>query len=358
MFNSLANHLTNNEQQLGLSNESIPRLEQSSDTSSVARIPGFQFNSKYLSVTWPRCEANSPDLVSFIVDQLAHWEPKFVRVGKEKHADGASHFHAAIALGRKCRSRDKHILDFRGHHPNIQPTRDFAAWNAYCAKEGNYLDYGELPNPTADKSSLGRSGRGAVRRMDPADLTRIASQCTSRVQWLCWAAVNNVPYAKDIWNELHGPPDLNTIVEGKVSAGKLDYRFEQLILEVAWVMEKCLIIVGESGIGKTTYAINIIPKPCLLVSHIDDLRKFKASYHKSILFDDVCFNHYPIQSQIHLVDFHNPRSIHVRYAVATIPAGTHKIFTCNENPIDLSHAAVARRCQVIKCHQTDLTRFN
>lgn len=358
MFNSLANHLTNNDEQLGFPCQSIPGLEQSSNSSRLAAVPCFQFNCKYISVTWPRLKADNLELVNFIVDQLQYWQPKFIRVSRELHADGAEHHHAAIALGRKCRSRDKHILDFRGHHPNIQPTRDFAAWNAYCAKEGNYLDFGELPNSTADKSSVGRGGRAAIRRMDPADLTRIATECTSRVQWLCWAAVNNVPYAKDIWSELHGPQDLHTILDGTISAGKLDYRFEQLVLEVAWVKEKCLIIVGETGIGKTTFAKNIIPKPALMVSHIDDLRKFKPDFHKSILFDDVCFNHYPIQSQIHLVDYHNTRSIHIRYAVATIPAGTCKIFTCNENPIDLSHPAVARRCQVIKCGQTDLIRFN
>jgi len=117
---------------------------------------------------------------------------------------------------------------------------------------------------------------------------------------------------------------------------------------MTWHKEKALILIGDSGIGKTTAAKQIIPKPTLFVSHIDDLKHFKSEIHKSILFDDVCFNHYPVQSQIHLVDFDNPRSIHVRYGVAKIPAGIAKIFTCNEDPLNLLHPAISRRVQVIR----------
>lgn len=368
MFNS-SQHLTpdnstvkieyeqSRDRTMGLLDQPIPGLGESNNSSSLAKVPNFQLSCKFLSCTWPKCP--EPDLVkfsNFLQEQLSLWQPNFIRVAREQHKDGTHHLHAAISLSRRCRTRDCRFLDYLGHHANIQPSRHFNSWVNYIGKDGCILDYGTLPNTTSNKSGS-HSGSG-VGRLDPADIVRVATECKSRVEWLCWAAVNKVSYAKDIWDELHKLKDLNTIMEGTVSNGKLDYRFEQLILEVAWVKEKCLIIVGESGIGKTTYAINIAPKPCLMVSHIDDLRKFNSSFHKSILFDDVCFNHYPIQSQIHLVDFHCVRSIHIRYGVATIPAGTAKIFTCNEDPIDLSHPAISRRCQILKCHQPDLVRFN
>lgn len=363
MFNSLEQHLTiiKNEPSttttMGFSEQPLPGLGKSNNSTGLERVPSFQFQCKQLSVTWPKCvESSCLELQQFILDQLSHWQPEYIRVCREKHKDGATHFHAAIYLGKRCRTRDCRILDYRGCHPNIQPTRNFDAWNTYCAKDGDFLDWGAIPNAAVNGRRNGC--RSSHQPLDADAISNFARGCKSRVEWLIWASLNKIAYAKDIWDDLHKPQDLNTIKEGTISGGRLDYRFEQLILEVSWVMEKCLIIVGESGIGKTTYATNIAPKPCLLVSHIDDLRKFLPNYHKSILFDDVCFNHYPVQSQIHLVDFYHPRSIHIRYAVATIPAGTHKIFTCNENPIDLSHPAIARRCQIIKCHQSDLTRYN
>lgn len=69
-------------------------------------------------------------------------------------------------------------------------------------------------------------------------------------------------------------------------------------------------------------------------------------YHKSIIFDDVDFNHYPRTAQIHLCDFDNARDIHVRYGTAHIPAGIAKVFTCNEWPLS-SDPAVMRRVKRI-----------
>lgn len=341
MFNSLQEHLTNDKlSNIRLGEQPLPRA--------------FRINAKNFSITWPKCpEPNSVELSLHLQELLKSWKPQFIRVAKEFHKDGTEHYHAAICLSKPLCTRDARFFDWRGHHANIQPTRHVQSWIKYIGKDGCFTDWGSIPEPSAFQSNAHfRAG------VEPSEIIRFVEECKSRVEFLCWAAVNKLSYAKEIWNELKGPKDLNTIKEGEISMGKLDYRFEQLVLEVAWVKEKCLIIVGESGIGKTTYATNMIPKPALLISHIDDLRKFKPDYHLSILFDDVCFNHYPIQSQIHLVDYYHPRSIHVRYAVATIPAGTFKIFTCNENPVDISHPAISRRCQILKCHQTDLTRYN
>lgn len=104
---------------------------------------------------------------------------------------------------------------------------------------------------------------------------------------------------------------------------------------------KSLIIRGKSGCGKTTWAKYHAPKPALFVTHMDDLRKLTTE-HKSIIFDDMDFKHFPRTAQIHLVDRFDARSIHVRYGTATIPAGIVKIFTCNEYPFT-EDEAIKRR---------------
>lgn len=92
---------------------------------------------------------------------------------------------------------------------------------------------------------------------------------------------------------------------------------------------KTLILWGESGTGKTTIALNLLPK-ALVVSHIDDLKNYNSSSHCGIIFDDMSFTHTPREAQIHLVDWDLPRSIHIRYGTAHIPSHTPKIFTTNQ----------------------------
>lgn len=105
---------------------------------------------------------------------------------------------------------------------------------------------------------------------------------------------------------------------------------------------KSLLIHGPSGCGKTNWAKINAKKPALFVTHLDRLKDFDVSYHQSIIFDDLDFKHLPRTSQIHLVDRHNDRDIHIRYRIVHIPRGVQKIFTCNENPF-IHDPAIQRR---------------
>lgn len=109
------------------------------------------------------------------------------------------------------------------------------------------------------------------------------------------------------------------------------------------------ILVGESGCGKTQFALAHFDNP-LLVSHIDDLKSLNGG-HDGIVFDDVDFTHYPRTAQIHLVDWEQTRSIHCRYGNATIPMHTCKIFTCNYDclPVNINEEAINRRLIVTTC---------
>lgn len=168
-----------------------------------------------------------------------------------------------------------------------------------------------------------------------------------KCKFLIWASINKVTYAEKIW-DLSNRVDGCTIRDGDVVNGVMKPVLENLQFSLEWLGPKALVLIGDSGVGKTTWAKTNIPKPCLFVTHIDELKLFRKGFHVSILFDDVSFKHYPIPAQIHLVDYFDHRSIHVRYGTASIPAGVVKFFTCNELPIDASHPAVARRIKVVR----------
>jgi len=67
-----------------------------------------------------------------------------------------------------------------------------------------------------------------------------------------------------------------TLTDDMDFAGDIDPRFQNLIDGAELHDNLTLLIVGEAGIGKTTWAKKTLPKPCLFVTHIDDLRKFKV----------------------------------------------------------------------------------
>ncbi len=107
--------------------------------------------------------------------------------------------------------------------------------------------------------------------------------------------------------------------------------------------EKSLWLWGAAGLGKTCYAQYLLPR-AMFVSHVDQLRGYNPNDYDGIIFDDMSFAHYPRESQIHIVDREQLRSIHVRYGCANIPAGVKKIFLSNHPDIfTLPDEAIERR---------------
>lgn len=106
---------------------------------------------------------------------------------------------------------------------------------------------------------------------------------------------------------------------------------------------KTQVFKGPSGLGKTEFAKAHFENP-LIVSHVDDLKLLSTGDYDGIIFDDFSVTHWPRTAAIHLVDLTECRSINVKYGTAEIPAGTPRIFTCNEWPFpDDPHGAIRRR---------------
>lgn len=313
----------------------------SCSVSSTGR--GFSVDTTKLCLTWPRFDSpcSCHQLLEFCKQSVQAYLPIYICVAEETHKDGGIHFHAAISLGKRLRTRDPRMFDYQGHHANVQSARSFRKWVSYVKKDGRFEEHGTFSDNR--------------KTLEP-ELVKEKAIELNKVDFLIWASVNKVTYAKDIWDGCHKDESI-TIKDG-IILGNLSPNFENLTKNVTWDQNRCLVVVGESGIGKTTWAKRIAPKPCLFVSHIDDLKKFQIGYHQSIIFDDVTFTHYPITAQIHLVDTENPRSIHVRYGTAKINAGIPKIFTCNTDPVDRNNDAIRRRIQYLDCSQSILKFYS
>jgi len=282
----------------------------------------FRLQAKHVFLTYPQAAAinSKEDLMEFLKQRRDGYT--YCIVSKELHSDEGTHYHCLVSYNKKLDIRDATYWDFQGHHPNIQSARNPFSVIQYIKKDGDFIETGGLA------------------------LTTIHAKCESlsRGQWEEYCIENNISFAycESIWRRTH-PRAGNTIERPLTTGtGTMCTALQQFKWD-NWGTP--LVLVGPTGCGKTIWAINNSPKPALFVSHIDRLRDFDNEIHKSIIFDDMVFKHFPVQAQIHLVDSHMPRDIHLRYTIAHIPPNTSKIFTCNERPFD-DHPAVNRRIRL------------
>lgn len=280
----------------------------------------FRVNAKHLFLTYPKANFNHEELYRRLCEKLPI---NYCIVATELHQDGEPHNHVYIKCDKKTDIRDSRLLDFDGHHPNIQSCQSHIRTINYVKKSGNYSEFGERKNDNI------------------YDLAKTLPY----EEFMQHCLEKKIPYGYACDAIRRAASIDPTITEETELKGTIDqrlqwYGFDELN------DNKSYVLIGPSGCGKTTWALKHAPKPSLFVSHIDDLKHLKPHIHKSIIFDDMDFKQWPKTSQIHLVDRFLPRSIHVRYGTVKIPAGIAKIFTCNEYPFEV-HEAITRRVNKI-----------
>lgn len=104
--------------------------------------------------------------------------------------------------------------------------------------------------------------------------------------------------------------------------------------EVLW-------LVGETGTGKTEYALSLFENP-LLVSHMDQLKALKPE-NDAVVFDDVSFKHWPRDPVIHITDVANRRGINVKHSHVVLRAGLVRVFTSNTDIWPDDHTGAIKR---------------
>lgn len=282
----------------------------------VFRLDGQQF-----FLTYPQSDIGHQDLYNFLctLEQVL-----WARIATEQHESGEPHVHAVFKFSNRWTSRNQRVFDFNGRHPNIQSVRSAAKSLAYVAKDGQFTDYGTIPS--------GENKRTA------SQLLELAAHASEADYWVA-AAEARIPfqYAAKFRQLVHtsGTEEI-TDYNGSLEWERADLQITPLPSALS------ILLVGPSGIGKTSWVKRVCPKPALWVRHIDVLRSFRPDYHRCIVFDDMSFSHMPVQAQIHLVDWQDTSHVHCRYGHATIPAGTLRFFTCNSYPF-APHPAIVRR---------------
>lgn len=292
-------------------------------------MPEFRLQSRKFLLTYSRYEADKYQLHMFLNSKLK--QEVAVKICHEHHQDGEIHTHCCVECKIKPDIKNERAFDFEGHHPNIKPPSSVTHWRnqvKYMDKE-DPLVYGEIEIlKTKDEEFTeaceyvkGCKTRKAMYAIGP-HLKVISSK---------------VMFFENFWK--------NQAVKSHSNA---TYPLSTTVLQpiTDWTLSH--LVWGKAGAGKTQWALGHFKTP-LLVSHMDKLKLFDSEIHDGIVFDDMSFRHLHAEAIIHLLDTANDREIHARYDIASIPAGTKKIFCHNKcdifmAPCDAEQlAAIMRR---------------
>lgn len=281
----------------------------------------FKFDSASCFLTYPQSHLTWQQ----IADHLQTLgDILWARICQETHQDGNPHQHVVCKWTKRVQSRNQRIFDIQGQHPNIQPIRSIKHAVAYVSKDGEFHDIGTVPCADSNTDWL-----AAAATLSEGDYYKLA--CKERLSFM---------YAQKFW-QLGHKQSCEIAVDYEADLAR-----ESESLNLQALPQGSVVVIGPTGVGKTSWAKRVCAKPALWVRHIDVLRSFREGYHKSIIFDDMSFSHLPRESQIHIVDQSDAAHIHCRYGHAMIPANTPKIFTANNYPF--SHdPAIERRLTTI-----------
>lgn len=249
-------------------------------------------------------------------------------IATELHQDGGIHYHVQLVYKQRKDIKNHKYYDIGNFHASLEAIQHPKSWNTYIKEDGIFTESGEF---VFDDDEFDPFAFARVNEFETFIKTCLKKRISAQYAQLIWNHVNSVCF--EVTED--------TAIGGTIS-GLLN------IIECR-VPGKQSLLIGPTGCGKTTYVKKHATKPALFVSHIDQLKQFNPRKHKSIIFDDMDFTHWPITGQIAIADYDDDRAINVKHQIALIPKNTEKWFTCNRMPF-LEFPELRRRLNIINLY--------
>lgn len=254
------------------------------------------------------------------------------KVGKEQHQNGHWHVHLFVVRQDEAQKNLGRRMDIDGKHPNakrftwtrasvlnglLYPEKEDEEATDNIESNDAFLD--ELfPNNGASggKADLDAAFRDALAQGTYEAAMGIIRDRAPRDFVLQHATIER-------YFRVHFAPEFTSPYKiDDFTRPVLDWSESSISKRASYVL------CGPPGVGKTFYALANFEQP-LFVNHLDDLAKFNPAHHDGIVFDEISVRKWPVGSIKSILDRELPRSIHIRYKTAFIPAGVKKIFCVN-----------------------------
>lgn len=348
--------------------ESEQDLADSHDLPTAAEaIKRFRLSGRRYLLTYAQCPEDPEEIYEFINRKRAVKQA----VGCiELHQDGHPHVHIAVEFDKKLNSTDPRYFDYaysgdcESYHPNISPATSWPRCINYCRGKNKTLiqlyQWKCTFQEALDSSAADRTERHNLFEV-------CAGFERNKREWINWCYGNRVNpvYCTMVWNTLHSAPDVATVGARVRPLGEcpatVDHRFATMVLPPDFA--KPLVVLGASGIGKTTWVIKSMFDRFgvgLSVGDIDVLKQLDPKIHNWILFDEIRFNgdpstgkgKWPLERQIAICDTELGRTVRCRHTNGVIPEGFPRVFTCTETLPFTQNFQIERRINIVNMYPT------
>lgn len=261
------------------------------------------------------------------------WGSQYV-IGKELHQEEGAHFHVILVSKTKLDIRNPEILDIdhegKIFHGNYQPVKNLQQAVKYVCKDREYItDLPELIDGRllSEKEFLASQVEKKGVATALLDYTKdhpekaFSSRSVSALK-------KNFKDIQEMENSLRG-----NVLKSPFKLQNFDLKDELK----EWVenpnqhKKKALILIGESGIGKTEFGkVFCIEKQLktLVVNHKEDFQKIDLS-HDAIIVDDANVGDFEKTQLLALLDNTTDRSVRVLYQTVTKKEGVVMIMLMN-----------------------------
>lgn len=213
----------------------------------------FRLNSSGIFLTYSQCPATKEQILEAIqtLAGAKGWQLKKYLIAQELHEDGNYHIHAFFKFEKKLDIRDSHVFDLEAgdetYHPNIAGARNEAAVARYCTKDGDYIsDFYALCSAWTEAASAPTVG----------DALAILREKEAKTLQTCFGNILSFHnYIRKDHTTIHPPNGLTYFPNVLMPM----VEWVELFLHTNTERPPCLILVGDSRCGKTSWAKSLAP---------------------------------------------------------------------------------------------------
>lgn len=235
-------------------------------------------------------------------------------IAREYHQDGGIHFHVLLLFNKPIDIRNQTALDIQflehTYHGNYQAARSTERVVEYVCKHGDYIT--SLQN-LVDGKLL------SIKELLIKDVKRlgVAEALIKHTENLPEKALANLSLvaAKQHFQTLQQLKDLEKADHVETPFQLKDFLLTQDLKQWVDKPHKTLVLVGDSGVGKTAFCKAFIKEKqlkALRVNHKQDFRRLDASYD-AILIDDAGICEFSDTELLALIDNQEGKTIRVLY---------------------------------------------
>nr|UDN65845.1 replication-associated protein A [Digitaria streak virus] len=149
----------------------------------MAANRSFRHRNANTFLTYSKCD-HSPQLIAdHLWDLLKSWNPIYILVASEHHADGSLHSHALVQTEKQVNTTNQRFFDILEFHPNIQSAKSVNKVRTYILK--NPVEKFERGTFVPRKSPFLGESSSSEKKHNKDDVMRdIIDHATSKEEYL------------------------------------------------------------------------------------------------------------------------------------------------------------------------------